>query len=158
MLTLSQTQLGINIMLGGLACQVASLLIFACACAEYAFRLYRDREDWNLDYKNLYTSRLFKAFLLGLGAATLTIFVRSCFRVAELSGGFRGPLANNETSFMVLEGAMIIVASLCLTLLHPGLAFQGIWAEVNFPMRIRKGVKGESSAGNGTTKETIETP
>ena len=62
-------------MLGGLACQVTSLLVFACACAEYALRLFRGREGWNLTYKNLYTSTLFKGFLIGLGVATLTILV-----------------------------------------------------------------------------------
>ena len=39
--------------------------------------------------------------LAGLALATLCTFTRSCFRIAELSQGFSGPLANNEVTFMV---------------------------------------------------------
>ena len=77
-------------------------------------------------------TRLFRAFLVGLCIATLTIFIRSCFRVAELSGGFHGPLANNQISFMILEGAMVVTACLALTILHPGVCFQGEWRSANF--------------------------
>ena len=40
LLTSTQTQLGINIMLAGLSCQVASLLLFASCCTEFALRVY----------------------------------------------------------------------------------------------------------------------
>jgi hypothetical protein len=71
-------------------------------------------------------------FLVALAVSTLTIFIRSCYRVAELSKGFHGSLANNEVSFMILESTMVIIASLALTTLHPGLCFQGEWRAANF--------------------------
>jgi hypothetical protein len=74
-------------------------------------------------------------FLLGLCAATITIFVRSVFRCAELSGGFRGPLANQEVTFMILEGAMICIAVISLTLYHPGLVFQKAWKSAAWTIR-----------------------
>jgi hypothetical protein len=40
--------------------------------------------------------------------------------------------------FMILEGAMITIATTCLTALHPGISFQGAWHEVNFSFRARK--------------------
>lgn len=134
----SQTQLGINIMLAGLSAQVLSLALFAILCAEFAFRLYQQPESWNEQHAPLYRSKLFHAFLFGLSIATLTIFIRSAFRVAELSGGFRGPLANNQVSFMVLEASMIFIAAGCLTLLHPGLAFRGAWGKADFEFRGKK--------------------
>lgn len=36
---------------------------------------------------------------------------------------------------MVLEGPMIIIASIFLTVLHPGLAFKGRWAESTWSLR-----------------------
>jgi hypothetical protein len=33
---------------------------------------------------------------------------------------------------------MIIIACCCLTFLHPGIAFQGFWDEVNFTFRKRR--------------------
>ncbi len=40
--------------------------------------------------------------------------------------------------FMILEGAMITIATTCLTALHPGISFQGAWHEVNFSFRTKK--------------------
>jgi hypothetical protein len=77
-----------------------------------------------MTHKGLFESAISQYFLGGLTLGTLTITIRSCFRVAELSGGFRGSLANNKSTFMVLEGAMIGVASLCMTSLHPGIGFR----------------------------------
>ncbi|UKZ66032.1 uncharacterized protein TrAtP1_007214 [Trichoderma atroviride] len=53
----------------------------------------------------------------------MLIFIRSVYRVAELQQGFNGPLANNQVSFMILEGPMIFLAVLAMTVLHPGIAF-----------------------------------
>lgn len=136
--TVSASQTGINIMLAGLSFQVASLALFALLCSDFAFRLYRNPQAWSESYVDLYRSKRFSAFLCCLCLATLTIFVRSVFRVAELSGGFRGPLANNQISFMVLEGVMVVVATSCLTLLHPGICFQGNWSAANFSLQGRR--------------------
>lgn len=136
--TASADQMGINIMLAGLSVQVASLFLFAVLCGEFAYRLYHNPMAWSTSHTSLYNSTPFKLFLCGLSLATLTIFIRSCFRVAELSGGFRGPLANNEISFMILEGAMIVIATTCLTFLHPGIAFGKSWEEADFHFRTRK--------------------
>lgn len=74
----------------------------------------------------------------------MCIFTRSVFRVAELSNGFAGDLAQNEVSFMVLDGAMVAIASCALTIMHPGIGFHGRWADASFPFRIRKqGVESE---------------
>ncbi len=134
----SQDQLGINLLIAGLSFQVFSLLLFSFCCAEFAYRLWKNPQSWSMEHSKLYESKLFKAFLYGLAVATMTIFIRSCFRVAELSGGFQGSLANNEISFMILEGAMIIIATSCLTFLHPGIAFRGLWASANFRFRTGK--------------------
>ena len=82
--------------------------------------------------------------LIALAFATLFILIRSCFRVAELSGGFGSALANDEVTFMVLEGGMVISATLALTILHPGKAFDGGWAKAGY--RFRTGVKLERPA------------
>ena len=86
----------------------------------------------------------------GLGIATLCILIRTAFRVAELREGFESDISQNETIFFILEGAMILIACLFLTLCHPGIAFQGRWADANFSLtcskRRRSGAKGLGSA------------
>src|SRR4051812_26834414 len=72
-----------------------------------------------------------------LALATLGIFVRSVFRVAELSEGFGGHLANDEVSFMILDGTMVIISCLALTIVHPGRGFGSVWKEANFTFRTK---------------------
>ena len=47
--------------------------------------------------------------------------------MAELQGGFDGALANDQVTFMILEGAMVSIASLALTIMHPGPIFRSFW-------------------------------
>jgi RTA1 like protein len=139
-------QVGIHIMVAGLVLQVVSLVVFLCLCAGFAYSVHRSpsREDPLL--QNFRTSLKFKAFvwgmysfidllkfssldpdhtdrLLALGFTTLLILIRSSFRVAELSEGFGSALANNEVTFMVLEGGMVALAVILLTVMHPGVVF-----------------------------------
>lgn len=57
------------------------------------------------------------------------------YRIVELQAGFQGTVASNEVAFMVLEGPMIITATLVLTVLHPGFAFQGHWQSANWAFK-----------------------
>jgi hypothetical protein len=72
---------------------------------------------------------------LALAISTIAIFIRSLYRVAELSGGFGGALANNQATFMALEGPMVIIAVLAMTLFHPGLCFNDYWAAAGWRLR-----------------------
>jgi len=74
----------------------------------------------------------FACLMIALALATVCILIRSIFRVAELSEGFNGPLANQQVTFMVLEGAMVVFAAVSITIFHPGLAMQGAWKEADF--------------------------
>jgi hypothetical protein len=134
--TQSVDNIGKDIMVTGVAWQVFSLALFATLCGEYALRVRNTSQVvLNPTFEELRNSRKFKAFLCALGVATLTIFTRSVFRCAELSGGFRGPLANQEVTFMILEGAMISIAVTSLTVCHPGLVFKDAWHTANWSMR-----------------------
>jgi len=122
-------------MVAGLAFQVFSLLVFAVFSGEFAWRVWRGKGVRNEDYRDLTSWWRFKGFLLALVVATVTIFARCVFRVAELQGGFRGKLANEQITFMILEGTMIIIAEISMTLFHPGLSFHGHWLDAQFPWR-----------------------
>lgn len=116
---------GIDIMVAGVAWQVVALAIFAALAADYWLRVTRrdcQAYQMSLAFENVRSRRAFQPFfLIALCLSGVFIFIRSVFRCAELSDGFNGALANNEVTFMVLEGAMIILASGLLTVFHPGL-------------------------------------
>ncbi|KAL8937765.1 MAG: hypothetical protein Q9216_004261, partial [Gyalolechia sp. 2 TL-2023] len=110
-------QTGIDIMIAGLSFQVVSLTFFAILCADFAWSVKKkwgggdvNRQVLGMRLGSCSVGR-FYAFI----GATLTIYIRSCFRVAELQEGFDGSLANDEITFMILEAAMIAIASIALT-------------------------------------------
>lgn len=93
-----------------------------------------------------------KGFLVAVGAAAVLIFVRTVYRVVELSGGFAGSLAQAEVPFMVLEGPMVAAAVLLLTIYHPGIVYRGgAWEASGFAVfgREKRGSAGGPGAGSG---------
>ncbi|KAH0556593.1 hypothetical protein GP486_005561 [Trichoglossum hirsutum] len=120
---------GDNIMIAGLSAQVFTMALFIVLAAEYGWRVHkrlRAQGSAGLDptHAKLRGSASFKGFLAALTLATLCIFTRCVFRVAELAGGWRGVLMKNQRLFIGLEGVMVIVAALSLIVFHPGLCFK----------------------------------
>lgn len=118
------------VMVAGLLLQAISLAVFLLLSLDFFLLLGRRRGaalDPTPARARLRASLHFRLFLAALFLAVAAILARSVFRVAELWGGFRGDLWNNETDFLVLDGAMMALAALLLTLLHPGPAFAGEW-------------------------------
>lgn len=67
----------------------------------------------------------FADYLLpALLSATIAILIRSAFRVAELTGGFHGRLWNDQVAFMCLDGSMVALASVLLTVFNYGVVFR----------------------------------
>lgn len=113
-------------MVAGVVFQVVSLLIFMGLWLEFVFRLRRTSENAEDErFVQLRDTKKFTWFQYALRAAFALIFIRSVYRVAELQQGFKGPIANNEVSFMILEGPMVFLAVLAMTVLHPDIAFGG---------------------------------
>ena len=75
---------------------------------------------------------------VGLAISTLLIFVRSVYRVAELSEGFSGAIANEEVPFMIFEGPMIIIAVALITWFHPGRVFNELWVPAGLGIQSHK--------------------
>ncbi|KAI9375105.1 RTA1 like protein-domain-containing protein [Aspergillus egyptiacus] len=149
------TDMGINIMIAGLAWQVVALLIFVAMAAHFFLRVRKaPASHRNPAFEDLCRKTYFKAFLYGLGLATLVIIVRSIFRCAELSEGFDGHLANDEVTFMVLEATMIAIAVICLTLFHPGAVWKSQWHQAVWHARSGKGNSGAYSKAVGVESES----
>jgi hypothetical protein len=154
--TVSSSDEGRNIMLAGLIFQVISLFIFAGAAGWFALRVWRAQGSWDPRYIGLVSSRLFKSCIIGLVVASVTIVIRSVYRCVELSGGFNSTLfISDEALFMVLEGVMIVIATSCLTFLHPAVCFQGAWHEANFTFRSRKGGASQLMSQNSSGTEYV---
>ncbi|KAL8982424.1 MAG: hypothetical protein Q9177_005277 [Variospora cf. flavescens] len=119
----STQDIGSNIMLTGIVWQVVTLLLFAALAADFFLRANRNSADQTATAKEIRQTTKFSLFLAGLVLAYLTIFVRCAYRIAELAGGWGNPIMRNDTEFIILEGVMIVIATLALTAFHPGLFF-----------------------------------
>ncbi|KFY24032.1 hypothetical protein V493_05479 [Pseudogymnoascus sp. VKM F-4281 (FW-2241)] len=124
-------QQGINIMLGGLSFQVATVALFAFLFLEFLWRTDASHKS-NMDIQNasLAQSKKWIAFLWSLGLATMLILIRSIYRVAEMAGGYDGKLMKDENTFLVFEGILIVVAVLLLLVFHPGAVMDGFGASI----------------------------
>ena len=144
----SAQQGGLNTMIAGLALQVASLLFFILLSIDFALCVRRGRAERNAAFTQLTRSGRWRAFLAGLAVATVAIFVRCCYRVAELSRGFSSDFAQDEVAFSILESTMIVIAVIPLTVLHPGFVFGKTWVDANFSVRGRKQKQAASSGSS----------
>jgi hypothetical protein len=121
---------GNNIMIAGLAFQVFTLAIFIGLSADFAFKTWRRinalgrTQALDPEHHKLRESKRFRGFLVALTFATLCIFTRSVYRVAELSEGWTGHLISTQRYFIGLEGAIVAAGVLSLNAFHPGFCFQ----------------------------------
>ncbi|OAA47020.1 RTA1 like protein family [Metarhizium rileyi] len=120
--------LGSNIMIAGLAFQVATMLAFITASSDFALRTYRRYRAQGASALSqdpalvrMRSTLRFKLFLGALTLASVLILWRSAFRVAELSEGWTGPIMADQAMFVGFEGVLIVVAVLALNVFHPGI-------------------------------------
>lgn len=135
---------GVKVMIAGLILQVVSLFIFLAVFLDFTWRCRRGVTDQTPARLQVRQSLAFRVFGVGLVGATVTILVRSIFRVAELWQGFGGSIWNDEALFMVLDGAMVAVASTLLSALHPGRAFGEQWAAANWSLGRKRKARSSS--------------
>ncbi|KAH7321079.1 RTA1 like protein family [Stachybotrys elegans] len=126
-------QIGTNIMIAGLGFQVATGAGFIIAASDFAIRAFRRYRalgstafDQSTDLVHMRSSLPFRGFIGALALASLCILVRSCFRVAELSEGWRGPLMGRQDFFIGFEGVLIVVACLVLNVFHPAICMRPV--------------------------------
>jgi hypothetical protein len=124
---------GVDIMIAGLVSQVITMTFFLALWCDFVLRTRRTKLSGSLSrtqpplYDQLRTLKIFALFQWALFAATILIYVRCIYRVAELWDGFGGHLANDEVTFMIFEGPMIIIGITSITVFHPARVFGDLW-------------------------------
>jgi len=152
---------GNNIMIAGLSFQVATLAVFIALCTDFALRTLRRMKSMGVEafdprHAKLRSSFKFKGFLWALAFATLCIFTRSIYRVAELSEGWEGHLIKTQKYFIGLEGAIVGAAVLALNAFHPGLCFGEGYTEERGAFGFGKKKRTEKSLREAETPPVTE--
>lgn len=143
--TVQKARKGLDIMIAGLLLQAVSMFAFLLFMGYFAWKCRKGVTDSDPIKQRCRQRPIFKVFVASLLIATLAVLARSAFRVAELWEGFSGSIWNNETEFFVLDGGMMCLAVLLLTIFHPGFAFGGQWASANWSFKA-KSTKSQNSS------------
>ncbi|KAJ7323861.1 RTA1-domain-containing protein [Mycena albidolilacea] len=118
--TLSGANLGANIMLAGIVFQFAAIITYSALAADFLRRYHVDRpvRGGSADRGTMDTK--LKAMIAALAFSTLVLFIRSIYRIIELSTGWHGRIIETEVYFNVLDGGMVILAIFTMNFAHPG--------------------------------------
>ncbi|RAL13546.1 RTA1 domain-containing protein [Aspergillus homomorphus CBS 101889] len=111
-----------NILLGGLAYQVFAMTIFIVLAAVFLVRARVAMRDGG-----------YTRFCLVFALATLMVYLRTIFRLAETAEGLLSNLATHEVYFACLEFAPIALVALLFAVWHPG---RCIGSKVRGPKRL----------------------
>lgn len=102
---------GNNILLAGLCVQVLVFFVFVCLTTAFLNKAKRVILEGNNGMKS---------FLIAFVAATLLVYMRTCFRLSETALGVTSYLFTNEKYFAGLEFVPIIMSFLLFNAFHPG--------------------------------------
>jgi len=138
------TDIGTNMMIAGVVFQVVILLFFGYFLVEYTVRTYRRRDQLSASAMTLFQKTSFRLFMGAVIVAYVGVFIRCIYRVPELALGWMSELMRNEVEFIVLEGVMIVISVLALTVFHPGYCFPALGSTFS----KSKAAKREKSLGS----------
>lgn len=119
----NMVNVGADLMIAGIVLQVITLLVFGTLSVDFGLRLRKDTRPLSLEAAEIMKKRSFRLFMVCLVLAFVTVFTRCVYRIAEMAGGWSNPIMQNQTDFIVLDSVMITVATLALTVAHPGYCF-----------------------------------
>ncbi|KAI4638603.1 hypothetical protein J4E93_009904 [Alternaria ventricosa] len=117
---------GTNLMVAGVVIQVVVLSFFGALLVEYTIRTYKRREQLSSSAMTLFHKTSFRCFMFAIIIGFLGIFIRCIYRIPELTDGWGSELMRDETDFIILEGVMIFMSVLVLTVFHPGYCFPAL--------------------------------
>ncbi|KAJ7607936.1 RTA1-domain-containing protein [Roridomyces roridus] len=121
--TLDGANRGANVMLRGIIFQLVVIIVFSALGADFFLHYQHDRPVRQItatSRRGVLTPKL-KIMLSALVFSCVTLFIRSIYRIIELSGGWEGRIIHTEVYFNVLDGGMVTLALWTMDFAHPGL-------------------------------------
>lgn len=119
--TTTMTDAGGHIMLAGIVFQVATFTALYILALIFISRLRANKHTITSAQLSVLHDRNFKIFSWGIFVASVAVYIRCIYRIAELAGGWKNKIMQDEISFYVLDGAMVAIAVVALTVAYPGI-------------------------------------
>ncbi|KAL3451543.1 RTA1 like protein-domain-containing protein [Aspergillus insuetus] len=100
----SGTKAGGNVMLAGIVWQVVTLTVFAGISGLFFMRVRSaPMHRLSVEAQKVWEGKRFWVFFWGVMVAFVTTYARCVYRIAEMGGGWRNHIMQDETGFIVLE-------------------------------------------------------
>lgn len=124
---------GNGLIVAGIAFQVATMAVCGLFIIDFYLRFQKAKKAGSLatmrseyeKHQNVAKeARNFKIFCFAIALAFITIWIRCIYRLPEMAGGWGNTLMRNEKEFLVLDGAMVGIACILMTVFHPGFWFE----------------------------------
>lgn len=122
---------GPGIVLGGMVAQLVVIIAFVGYIVDYLVRYHNDspaREEpvgvrvsgfADSPARGRYTGKL-KTMTCALGFVNVCLFIRTIYRLVELSDSPNGGVIHNELALSVFDGSLMLLALHALNVFHPG--------------------------------------
>lgn len=116
---------GNQAIIAGIVLQVVVLMLFGITGADYWIRVrkWAHGADTSAGDVSLYHAKRFRSFIYAVTVAYACVMIRCIYRVAEMAGGWGNHIMQDEVSFMILDGGLVLICVTMLTAFHPGLFF-----------------------------------
>ncbi|KAH8885537.1 RTA1-domain-containing protein [Thozetella sp. PMI_491] len=154
---LSLIQGGNRAIIAGIALQVVVLLGFGIASTDYYLRVKKwiASDEATPEATALWVDKKFRMFVYAVTVAYFAILVRCIYRIAEMAGGWGNKIMQDEPSFIVLDGVMVLLASCLLAFFPPGLLFPPMAARMQEATKRRFNKKKSSDPGEESQEAEV---
>lgn len=124
----SSSQTGRYVMIAGLAFQVFTMSVFQFLWYDFLWKIYKSEKEngeteFNPAYISIRQKKIMPFFKIGISISVILIFTRSIYRLIETSSGWTSYLSQKEIYFDLLEGLMIGLSGLIMSILSPGFVY-----------------------------------
>ena len=124
---MSQLKLGDHLMMAGICWQVATLVVFGTMVTDFLLRRFifsGSKKPLSPAAQETASQLKFKLFTVALTISYFAILIRCVYRIAEMSGGWRNSIMQNEPLFIGLDSTLVAIATVLQTFVHPGFCFK----------------------------------
>ncbi|KAK4175924.1 RTA1 like protein-domain-containing protein [Triangularia setosa] len=149
---------GNRAIIAGIVLQVVVLGGFGGVGGEYLLRVKKwiTSGEAGAHAVELWEDKRFRRFGYAVSGAYMAILLRCIYRIAEMAGGWGNHIMQDEWSFVVLEGIMVLVACLQLAFFPPGMLFPQMAARMAEGKKTVKGdVEGQTQAETSSGEKGV---
>ncbi|VBB84586.1 Putative protein of unknown function [Podospora comata] len=149
---------GNRAIIAGIVLQVVVLGGFGGLGGEFLYRVGKwiKTGEAGEEVVRLWNDRGFRRFGYAVLGAYVAILLRCIYRIAEMAGGWGNHIMQDEWSFVVLEGIMVLIACLLLAFFPPGVLFPEMAVRMAAGRKSAKGdVEGQTQTGTSTVEKGV---